>query len=610
VVAADYGAPSRATLLAADHAAAGTRQIVLTPGTWIIDQNTTISSPLKVMPGAVLTRSGGEHLDINGAFECGLYKGFSDNSTKHDWVRFGPGGVKEVYCEWWGGVGDDVHVDTEALQAAAWSGRQVKLLDDRTYRINAGVIIPPYGSVEGAGKRSIIHQVNNTKEGLIVNDDVTVKNCQLLGSQLVWEDLPWPAHFYHTGIVSFSFSTASVPLKDSALMPAADYRGRRITVENVWFSHWYDCIVIQEDSVITKCYAIDNVCEAFVTTGKGNRITFNYVENLQSWGFDVSGGNSLVGWNTIKNVGQRQKLAGDAGGICINGLGADRPLENIKIIDNEITGVKYGWGIFANGYPGLAMKNLEIKGNNLSGDPDCPYAGIFVAPQPVRHAPPEPDTYAHSEGVLVAENGVDSFQGAIVISRARGLTCTKNRATNTRVDVNGAFTFAEVHDFIISENYSKVISGKSQIAYLFDADCGMGTFCNNVGSAQIGLQFGPAMAGSGMSFINNNFADCPGAGVILLTPLKAGNKLMNNPGYHPGNGVAPTLPASDSVIQNILGYPVMVTLEGGAVTNIKIGASQATIMATGQIRQVCLPAGWYISVTYTGTPVWGWAGIQ
>jgi hypothetical protein len=104
VVAVDYGAPSRATLLAADTAAAGTKQIVLTPGTWTIDRNTTITSPLKVMPGAILARSGGDHLSINGAFECGLYKVFSDNSTNHDWVRFGPGGAKEVHCEWWGGV--------------------------------------------------------------------------------------------------------------------------------------------------------------------------------------------------------------------------------------------------------------------------------------------------------------------------------------------------------------------------------------------------------------------------------------------------------------------------------------------------------------------------
>jgi hypothetical protein len=610
VLAADYGTPSRAALLAAQVAAAGTRQIVLTPGTWTIGRDTTITSPLKLMPGAVLTRSGGDHLYINGTFECGLHVGFSDNSANHDWVKFGPGAVKEVYCEWWGGVGDNLHVDTNALQSAVRSGRRVKLLDDRTYRINAGIIIPPYGSVEGAGKRSVIHQVDNTKEGLIVCDDVTVKNCQLLGSQFVWEDLPWPAHFYHTGIVSFSFSTASVPLNDAAHMPAADYLGRRITVANVYFSHWYDCIVIQENSAITKCHAIDNICEAFMTTGTGNQITCNYIENLQSWGIDVNGGNTLVGWNTIKNVGQRQELKGDGGGICINGLGVDRPLENIKIIDNNIIGVKYGWGILASGYPGLALKNLKIERNNLYGAPGCPYAGIYVNPKPVPHPPPKPDTYAPCEVVVISENIIDSFKGGVAISRARGITCTKNRAANIKLDVNGAFTFAQAYDFVISDNYAKVISGESQIAYLFDADCGMGTFCNNLGSARIGLQFGSLMAGTGMSFINNNFADCPGAGVILLKPLQAGNKLMNNLGYHPGNGVGPTLPASDTPLQNILGYPVMITLVGGSVSDIKIGASQPTIISTGQIKQVNLPAGWYISVTYTGTPAWAWEGIQ
>lgn len=100
VAAADYGIPSRATLLAAQ-AAAGTKQIVLAPGIWTIDQNTTITSPLKVMPGAVLTRSGGNHLYINGAFECGVYRVFNDNSVTHDWVIFGRGAVKEIVPHYW-----------------------------------------------------------------------------------------------------------------------------------------------------------------------------------------------------------------------------------------------------------------------------------------------------------------------------------------------------------------------------------------------------------------------------------------------------------------------------------------------------------------------------
>ncbi len=101
VVAGDFGAPSQANLVAADAVAGRTREVVVTPGIWNISSDLTLSSPLKPMPGAVLTKNtGSTHLTINGPVEAGLYQWINDNSATHNWVVFGAGAVKKTPPEW------------------------------------------------------------------------------------------------------------------------------------------------------------------------------------------------------------------------------------------------------------------------------------------------------------------------------------------------------------------------------------------------------------------------------------------------------------------------------------------------------------------------------
>ncbi len=98
VMAEDYGSPSRATLVAADAVAvAAGKQLHIGPGTWTIDQDTTITSPLKVMPGAVLSVANTVTLTLNGTtLDAGTYQIINCLGTGK--VEFGS--IKTIYAEW------------------------------------------------------------------------------------------------------------------------------------------------------------------------------------------------------------------------------------------------------------------------------------------------------------------------------------------------------------------------------------------------------------------------------------------------------------------------------------------------------------------------------
>ncbi|MHB9074936.1 MAG: right-handed parallel beta-helix repeat-containing protein [Desulfobaccales bacterium] len=137
VVAADYGT-DQAALSAADAVAAAAGKQLLIGRSYTISSGLTLSSAIKVMPGAVLTRGGGDHLTFNGSFEGpSLVQCFADNTAGHDWVRFGT--VKKVYPEWWGidGIDDDKEIQ-EAINSL-YSGGNV-LISEHNYIITSSLI--------------------------------------------------------------------------------------------------------------------------------------------------------------------------------------------------------------------------------------------------------------------------------------------------------------------------------------------------------------------------------------------------------------------------------------------------------------------------------------
>jgi len=93
--------------------------LLLQPGTWVIaagDADLIIPAnvTLKMPPGAIIDIDVLRTLTISGPLEAGLRQTFDGSGS----VKFTRGAVKCVYPQWWGALGNAVHDDTAAIQAA------------------------------------------------------------------------------------------------------------------------------------------------------------------------------------------------------------------------------------------------------------------------------------------------------------------------------------------------------------------------------------------------------------------------------------------------------------------------------------------------------------
>jgi len=158
VVAVDYGGgiPSRPALAAADAVAtASGKDLLIGPGTWVLDDDVTLLSPrVRVMPGVDLQIATAKTLTITGAFEAGRYQVFDCAGTGK--VAF-TGNVPARLPEWWGAAPDGVTDSTAAIQAACTSLPAAKggVIDFAvgTYLITPGqiVISTPGTVLQGKG---------------------------------------------------------------------------------------------------------------------------------------------------------------------------------------------------------------------------------------------------------------------------------------------------------------------------------------------------------------------------------------------------------------------------------------------------------------------------
>ena len=142
ITARDYGVPGQAAFQAAlDAIATAERTLVLPPGTWTFSSNCTVPYNVALRPerGAVLTRSGGDHLTINGYLDCGPYQCFSDNSAGNDWVVLGAG-TPYAWIEWWGGKPGDDQVDSiTAIRCAVTAAYQKTVMVSGRFYISGSI---------------------------------------------------------------------------------------------------------------------------------------------------------------------------------------------------------------------------------------------------------------------------------------------------------------------------------------------------------------------------------------------------------------------------------------------------------------------------------------
>jgi hypothetical protein len=152
--------------------------LVIPAGTANISSNTTIPANvhLMVLRGGQFNIANGVTLTINGPFEAGLHQVFTWTGTGK--AAFGPGAVEKVFCEWWGGKGDDSTNNAAALQAAVNAHHRVRL-PRGTYRVNNATIYLNSSDqshtyiLEGSGvHNSILKPVNFTSGYLFkLNED-------------------------------------------------------------------------------------------------------------------------------------------------------------------------------------------------------------------------------------------------------------------------------------------------------------------------------------------------------------------------------------------------------------------------------------------------------
>lgn len=146
-------------------------------------QASASNETIRVLPGGMLSPSGGITLTIGGPFEAGIERTFSGAGT----VVFGAGFVdlvnREIYPQWWGATGDGVTDDSTAMQAAATAatGRVLRIptgtyvtdqivLGNDTIVDCQGMAAILKGRANMAGSSAVLSIGNPSKHGVVVRN--------------------------------------------------------------------------------------------------------------------------------------------------------------------------------------------------------------------------------------------------------------------------------------------------------------------------------------------------------------------------------------------------------------------------------------------------------
>ena len=192
----------------------------------------------------------------------------------------------------------------------------------------------------------------------------------------------------------------------------------------------------------------------------------------------------------------------------------------------------------------------------------------------------------------------------------RGGAIANNVGKTFTPAVNAAMPFGAIDSVVIANNVCKEVTGGANTVMKIEGSNNNNRIVDNIGTgANIGF-YNADSAGTKNDISGNDFSGCA-TPIYLPVALAAGNRLERNTGYVPGAALAPAVPASTIEVRNTKGYPVIVKVTAGTVTAISTGSVTGALTATGLTAgKVVLPAGWYISITYSSAPTWTWEGIQ
>jgi len=589
IVASEFGSPSWANLQAAIGLGNSSgRRVLITPGTWPVEDDLASTGAVQMTPGAILQVATSKTLDLSPSFEAGLYKVFSCTGTGKVTL---PAAVQKV-PEWWGALGDGITDDAIPLQAWATCGGNL-WVPFRTYKTTVGIIVQDNAVIDGQGT---IYQSDDAVEGLVVKDDVTIKNIRLTGSAVAYG-----GPNYHVGIIPYSMRNGSGNNPATCAL-ALWASGNRMKIENVKFTAWDVAVWAGLDSIVQNCKATNNWREAFYAGGTGCRVINNEIDGTDSWAIDFNGGDSLAAFNKIKNCG---RVLADGGGICFAGMTTEKPMTQLSAIENSIYDYGVGYGITVISKPTDGVwGDITITGNYINGtDSASALAGVYLYVGA--------GSTVTCKTLKIDDNIITNSKRMIQGVYLEGGTIKGNIGRTFAPADMGAMAFGAISRLIFDHNAILDVNGAANTAMFFESTLNNCRIINHIGEgANVGLWFGTGLTGTGNDISGNDFSGCT-TPIYPQAALAADNRLERNTGYVPGAALAPAVPASTIEVRNTKGYPVIVKVTAGTVTAISTGSVTGFLTPTGLTAgQVFFPAGWYISITYSSAPTWTWEGIQ
>jgi len=502
--------------------------------------------------------------------------------------------------EWWGAAGNDTTDDTITLQAWASAGGNL-YLPKRTYKITTGIVVPQYAVIDGLGT---IHQTNDTKEGLIVYDDVTVKNIGMKGCGTVPATPGDPDGYHHLGLTSYSIHMDA----STGATAMSTYVGKRTVVDNVTFTGgWERCIVLTSDNVVKNSTFTNNMAEAILFHGINNKAVFNTIDGLGGWAIDFNGGDAEASFNTIKNVAQDSSYSGDAGGICFAGQSVEKPMTNLRVIGNTVDGVGFGYGIFIISRPIEGeWGDIVVSDNILNGEAGTAETAILVYPGSEGGTNP-----ALAPNVHIDNNIVSNFKMFISGYYFDGGSIRGNTGKTFAPGANlAAIMLGAIKDVVVDGNVIKDVNGAGDSVMRIEGANDNNKILNNIGEgANVGF-FNADATGIKNDISGNDFSECTYPFYLDAVPLAAGNRLERNIGYNPVIPATPSVPSTTTEYQNSFGYPLMITVTGGTVSKIAKGPTSGALVDTKLTSgTIYLSPQEYIAITYSSVPTWVFFGL-
>lgn len=244
--------------------------VIIPPGQFRLSSSVTLAKGKAVtfMPGASITIDTGVTLTIRGKVTAGLSQ-----------IFFGAGivaGIRQVYPEWWGALGDGTGDDQPALQAAhaciytsgsSAGGRPRISLEGRSYQINSTWIISPSANVgmEIVGSGTVFSGSRITASATFASSVVVLVNGQTDSTQRVAD---WSLR--DIGIVPSAGGKGSATIglqigNTSNLITLYGFQWN--LVENVFVSNFATCFYVVHARLINfrRCSAWNDQA-----TGSGN----------------------------------------------------------------------------------------------------------------------------------------------------------------------------------------------------------------------------------------------------------------------------------------------------------------------------------------------------